>query len=251
MKSAIKKQLLHLGLSEKDISVYFAIIQLGVAKAMEIARKIDLPRQTVYSILQQLLRLKLIEQHDKRGIKHFSADPRELVRCIERERERLTEEQRQIEKELPELEALKYRAAPLPKIRYYEGTEGMKRLFYDILDQHRGGVKEFRGYGVNRFQKALGDFLYEFVKKRFSYGVKTKLLIGQGEDDFGITGEKNAYGRLVKRMNISEQDAGFYLVGDRAYLFSYPDNLGISIENRNITKLLSSVFDDHWQRLRG
>lgn len=248
MASAIAKQLERLGLSDKDIAVYRTVVSLGVARAAEISRKVNLPRQTVYSILQALLKLKLIEQHDKRGVKQFSADPRELVRQIDRERERLAEEQRAVEKELPELEALKYRASPLPRISYYEGTEGMKRLLNDILMQHRKGIAEFRGYGVNKFQKALGDFLYSFAKKRADLGVETKLFVGQGEDDFGITDSSKRYGRTIKRLNMPEQDAGFYIVGDRAYLFSYLDGIGVVLENRAIAKLLTAVFEDHWNR---
>jgi len=97
----------------------------------------------------------------------------------------------------------------------------------------------------------LGDYLYDFVKKRHAYGVKTELFIGKGEDDFMITdGRSSALGRTVKHLNMPPQQAGAYIVGDAVYLFSYRDNVGIKIENAAIVELLKASFDDHWKRVR-
>jgi predicted transcriptional regulator len=246
MLKATAKQLERLGLSEKDAEVYLMVLKLGVARAADIARQIDLPRQTVYSILESLLSIGLIDQHDRRGIKHFSAEPRRILEIIKREREQLAEAEHEVENELPELETIRFRPAALPKIQYYEGREGLKRLLEDILTQHKKGEKIFRGYGVNMMEQALGDSLFAFIKKRGALGVKTRLFIGQGPDDLAL--EKGALGREVKRLDIPAQDAALYIAGDRVYLFSYLDSVGLVLENRAIAKLLKATFDDHWQR---
>ncbi len=248
MASSIQKHLKTLGLNQKDIDVFYTVLKLGIARATEIARAIDLPRQTTYSILNTLVDIGLVNQHDKRGIKHFSSEPRRILDLIKQKRETLAEQERDIEKELPKLETLRFRASPLPHIQYYEGTSGLKRLLDDILVQHKKGEKQFRGYGVNMMQARLGDALSSFIKKRASLDVKTQLFIGQGPDDLGI--EKGALGRTVKRLAMPSQDAALYIAGDSIYLFSYLDNVGLVIKNRAIAKLLKGVFDDQWARVK-
>ncbi len=88
------------------------------------------------------------------------------------------------------------------------------------------------------------------MKKRASYGVDTHLFIAKGPDGFNIHDEKSAYRRTVKRLDIDQQMAGIYFVANRAYFFSYEDNVGIMIENQSIVSMLKHVFDDHWKRVK-
>jgi HTH-type transcriptional regulator, sugar sensing transcriptional regulator len=242
----IAKLLKEIGLNEKEAQIYLSLVKLGTSSAAEIAHEVKLPRQTVYSILQPMVEQSLVEQSDKRGVKQFFTDPNHLLVLLDNQGKEIDKSRRQLEKEIPKLIEKQKRAKELPKVQYYEGRDGLKRLFENILEQHRRGKdKVFRGYGINKFRETLGKFLYDFVRKRARYGVTTNLFIGQGPDDFEIT-EKTRYGRNVKRLKIDPQQAGIYLAGDRVYLFSYDDNVGVMVENKAIVKLLKGVFDDHW-----
>ena len=72
------------------------------------------------------------------------------------------------------------------------------------------------------------------------------MFIGKGDNDFGITNEKNKLQREVKQLVIEPQEAGIYLAGDRVYLFSYADTVGVMIENEAIVKILKANFDAQW-----
>ncbi|TAK57259.1 hypothetical protein EPO17_02440 [Patescibacteria group bacterium] len=109
-------------------------------------------------------------------------------------------------------------------------------------------MTKFRGYGINYFYGSLESFLQNFVKERYGYGVKTNLFIANAPDNFNIVDEKSALGRTVKHLDMEEQKAALYLVANRAYLFSYADNVGVMIENQAIIQLLKDVFDDHWEK---
>jgi sugar-specific transcriptional regulator TrmB len=243
----ITKTLNSLGLDQKESSVYLALVKRGFASASQLANQTGLPRQTVYSILNRLIELEFIEQSDKRGVKAFLADPNKLFSLLDKQKQILEKNRKLLQDDIAEIIPVPVSSKALPKIQYYEGRTGLVRLFDSILDLYKKGAsKNFRGYGINKYKEALGDYLYEFVKKRDAYGVNSRLFIGQGPDDF--TDDKNPMGRKVKRLEIKPQKAGLYLVGDRVYLFSFEDNVGVMVENDNIAELLKRVFDDHWTK---
>ncbi len=248
----VAKILKKLGLSEKEAFVYLALLKTGLAGAARIAREAALARQTTYSLLADLVEKGFIEQSDRKGVRQFYADPNELIKLVGRQRDELEKERKILEQELPKLLVENKRATALPIVQYYEGQEGMKRLFVNILEQYKKGkLKLFRGLGINRFYGGMEDTLREFVEKRSAYGVRTNLLIANAPDNFGIHDEQTALGRNVRRLNIDEQQAGIYLVGNSAYFFSYKDNVGVMLENQAIVKFLQDTFDALWEKTPG
>lgn len=71
MKKEVINNLKELGFSEKEIKVYIALTVLGEAKAAEIAKKADLPRTTVISILDRLNSDNFIACHIWRGVTYY------------------------------------------------------------------------------------------------------------------------------------------------------------------------------------
>ncbi len=247
----ITDTLKHIGLNEKEISVYEMLLQVGIASAPQLGRELGMPRQTVYSITSKLVKEGFVEQSDKRGVTQFIADPKQLFAVIEEKKKSLDASKKHLEAEIPKL-LKKTGTKTLPKVNYYEGREGLKRLFDSILTYYKdGGAKEFRGYGVNRFEDAMPDnFMQNFVKKRYGMHVITKLLIGKGSDDFGIVNAETTLGRTVKRIDMDSQKAALYIVGTRLYLFSYEDNMGVMVENAAMAKLMKSIFETQWEETK-
>lgn len=236
-------------ISKKDRLLYLAVVKLGITRIRDVAFEVRFPRQTTFSILQKLIKKGLVEQHDRRGVKHYSADPRRLISLIDERKELLDGLRRGVERELPELTTLRFRIVALPKVEYYEGTEGMKRLFEKILGQHRAGIKTFRGYGIGKFKDVLDDrFLEEFMKKRQQFGATTHLFVGRGEYPFDFQEHAQKYNRQMKRLDMPQQKAGCYIVGNSVYLFSYENKIGVRIEDKAMAELLTGVFDDHWDK---
>lgn len=241
-----------LGLNEKEILVYGTLLERGASTASSLAATIDLPRQTVYSILQKLCDEGIIEKGIWKGANKFIADPTNLSSVVRSRQKKLNRVGDSIDELIPELlNMAKKNDKRKPLVQYYEGTFGLKRLFDEIIEQYRRKEDSmFRGFGINYFENTdIQDILNDFVKERYKYGIETHLLIGKGGDDFGITEDKSTnLGREVRHMNMNAQNAGIYLVGDRIYLFSYEDDVGIMIEQRLITSLLKNIFDSEWER---
>ncbi|MDQ5911856.1 MAG: HTH-type transcriptional regulator, sugar sensing transcriptional regulator [Patescibacteria group bacterium] len=241
-----------LGLSDKEIDVYKTLLPLGSVSASQIAQELNLPRQTVYSILERLVEQRFVKQSEKFGTKQFAADPEDLLVVLDKQKRDIEENKERIIKEIPTIQALKQRSRNFPKFEYYEGKNGLKRLFESIIDLYKKeGFTDFKGYGVNKFADALDrEYLQNFVEQRFQLKVNTKLFIGQGEDDFMISSPENVLGRTIKQLPMDPQKASLYIVGDRLYLFSFEDKVGVMIENKAIARLLEEIFGIQWKQIK-
>jgi sugar-specific transcriptional regulator TrmB len=227
------------------------LLKIGSGSVAQIARELSLPRQTVYSILTEFSKRQLVDMSNKGSVKQFSSNINLLLSYIERKKDELERTKDELETALP-LYFKKIKHKESPSVIYYEGEAGLKHLFENIIQQYKNNTAhEFRGYGVNFIKPILSDdFLSEFVKKRHSLGVTTRLLIGKGENDFNITNPENTYGRTIKKLPIEPQDSAVYMVGKRIYMFSYKDEVGIMIENESMSRLLKSVFDAQWENTK-
>ena len=92
--------------------------------------------------------------------------------------------------------------------------------------------------------------LEEFLKKRQRLGVKTNLFVGLGDYDFDLGEHAKKYNRTMKHLNMPQQKAGCYIVGNSIYLFSYETKIGVRIEDKAMAELLMGVFDDHWSKTK-
>ncbi|TAK57417.1 hypothetical protein EPO17_01965, partial [Patescibacteria group bacterium] len=124
----IKHILSELGLPPKEISVYACLSKLGSAKASVISKEVKLPRQTTYSILNQLVKKGFVMQADLRGVRRFGIDPKQLSKMIVEKKNRLEKARQSLENQSLAETFGTERIKTFPKVHYYEGSEGMKRL---------------------------------------------------------------------------------------------------------------------------
>lgn len=119
-----------LGLSRNDTRVYLSLMEQGNSSAHSIARKLQLPRTTVYSILESLQTRNLVSKQKKRGVSSFRVEnPDELLGIIRR-RETALEEQRRLAQELVRNLRGLYRggSSHAPRMEYIEGKVKVERF---------------------------------------------------------------------------------------------------------------------------
>jgi sugar-specific transcriptional regulator TrmB len=67
------------GLSEKEARVYLTVLELGTSIASTIARRAELNRVTVYTLLEDLRRRGITNEIKKDNIKYYNAVGPELL----------------------------------------------------------------------------------------------------------------------------------------------------------------------------
>jgi len=164
----LRKALDTLGLNELQRKVYLACLELGGASAYRIAQQANIARSTCYEIMEDLKALNLIQQYKKKKVKFYTV--KSIQEAINFEKEKIS----QLEKALPEFNALYRSINTKPNVRLYEGLEGMKC----IIDEIDTEADEILGFS------SAEDMLYKFsgfwsqhLKKRISKKIPVRSIL--------------------------------------------------------------------------
>src|SRR3989338_136893 len=156
-----------LGFAHKEPEVYLTLLKLpGAQPASVIARKLDMNRTTVYKTLMSLSKKGLVTKTNRQGITCFFAEKPEtsLKHLIEGKKKQLEEINQTILDALPLLTRGTHDLqASIPKIRYYEGLEGIKQIYEAILES---GQDVYRYGDISKIYEALCFFTDEYIQKR-------------------------------------------------------------------------------------
>jgi len=114
------------GFTDKEAKIYLAVLEMGEATFTDVATRTRLKRSTVYSVVEELARRGLLSVQERRAIKRISAlPPQALV-------ERFRRASSLAEGALPALLEMAYASPLKPRIRFYEGLEGIKEVILEV-----------------------------------------------------------------------------------------------------------------------
>src|ERR1700722_8623776 len=169
------------GLSEKEISVYLALIELGPSSVRDISAKSKVNRGTSYDILKSLISLGIVSYYNKESKQYFIAEPPEkLLSAIDQKKENLDEVRGHIEESLPLIKTLFEKQGGKPSVKLYEGSKGIQQILEDVLSS---GEQEYYLYSASTAadRKNVYEAMPDFSKKRIAKNIKVKIIsLGEG-----------------------------------------------------------------------
>jgi HTH-type transcriptional regulator, sugar sensing transcriptional regulator len=127
-------ELTQLGLSEKEAKVYLAVLELGASTVIAIAQKAGINRPTAYVQVESLMKKGLMSSLERGNRKYFLAEPPDRLQELVRNNQAKVDDQNNRLKEImPELEGLFNTTLERPKVRFYEGKDGVFNMIADVL----------------------------------------------------------------------------------------------------------------------
>ncbi|MEK7523471.1 MAG: helix-turn-helix domain-containing protein [Patescibacteria group bacterium] len=163
----LKNILQKIGLSDKDADIYLACLELGTQPASVIAKKATLKRPTTYLILEGLVRRGLVSEYTGSNVKYFTAvSPEYLLNFVEKQRRELTAHQRELEEYLPQLQSLSNPYSLSPKVRFFEGMEGVERVMEDTLTTEKTEILTFSSLDRWFAREDLREFIARYGQQR-------------------------------------------------------------------------------------
>lgn len=139
----LEKELQKLGLSDKEARVYLSSLELGPSPVQLIASKAGVNRATTYVMIESLISRGLMSSFEKGKKRFFTAEPPEqLMAILRKEEAEIKEKEKEFEEILPELKALFAGAEEKPRVKFYEGVEGLKAIQNDILKSKYDSLEE-------------------------------------------------------------------------------------------------------------
>jgi sugar-specific transcriptional regulator TrmB len=160
-----------IGLTNAEIKVYLALLELGTSTAGPILEKTGLQNSVVHLTLNKLIEKGLVSfvKEGKRNI-YQPANPKHITEYIDEKKERFQEI-------LPQLVATQHTAKEKPEITVFRGVKGIRELLYELLE---AGGKEHHTFGSSRKSLMMGDAWWiSYHKKRARKGITAKLLFNE------------------------------------------------------------------------
>jgi len=124
-----------IGLSDGEITVYNAILDLGSSSINSIHERVGIERRNIYDILNKLIGKGLISYITERGKRTYQiTHPNKIISYIEEQEHGLEETKKDIGMMLPSLIARFESEKPEIRAEVFRGKEGIKAVFEDMLN---------------------------------------------------------------------------------------------------------------------
>lgn len=232
-------------LSDKEMAVFLQSLELGSQPASSIARVSELPRNTVRSILDNLVKQGLMIKTTRANTQYYATETKEnLVRNLKQRRMRLNqaidEQLHLLEEYGSELTSRRW-AASRPKITFYEGSAGLEKVYEDTLTASH--LKSWATYEA--LYEGMGDYFPSYFKRRAKKGIPMRSIhpdTPKAKEGQALDREELRESALVPadRFNWTPE---IQIYNGKVNITSGKEKLGIIIESQEIADALEAIFD--------
>lgn len=240
------------GLSEKEIAVYLALIELGPSSVREISAKSKVNRGTSYDILKSLISLGIVSYYNKESKQYFIAEqPEKLLSAIDQKQEDLLEVRKNIQETLPLIKTLFEKQGGKPVVKFYEGGKGVRQIFEDVLSEVSATAeKSYYLYSsaTAEHRKNVYGAMPDFSKKRIAKKISVKIIsLGEGGQLAGMDERKQM---PVDNKELKATHEIVY-AGKVAHISidSNGEPVGVVIQNEEIYNMQRMIFEFNWNNL--
>ncbi|MFH1866548.1 MAG: helix-turn-helix domain-containing protein [Patescibacteria group bacterium] len=236
------------GLSDKEVRVYTALLELGPAPVRKIAGKAGVNRGTTYDILKSLKEQGLASYYHKDKHQYFVAeDPKKLFDAWQTKMDNFATLKNELKELVPQLRFLAKAIQERPVVTYYDGLSGIRIILQDVLDQvGMQPVKEYYVYSSASVRKHLYAAYPDFTEQRIAQKIKVKVVaVGAGGEIVELAERK----WLTK--NESAPTYTLIYSGRLAMISTSDEGLpvGLIIQNQGIYKTQKLLFESLWARI--
>lgn len=241
----LKKTLGFIGFSEKEVAVYLALLELGKGTVTQISRKAGINRPTGYHVLNSLALKELVKISGKEPKQEYVAEsPDQIEKILNRKIEtekKFLEEARKI---IPELKSI-HNVADRPKVLFYEGKEGLEKVYEDTLSSH----EEILAYAsVEDIQPTLPHYFPGYYKRRAKKGIRIRAIFPESVDarERASLDEEEIRTSLI----VPSDKYGFHpeinIYDNKVMIASWREKLGIIIESSEIADAMKKIYELAW-----
>jgi HTH-type transcriptional regulator, sugar sensing transcriptional regulator len=242
-----------LGIGSVETSVYNTLIESGPVSAGFLARKCTLPRSSLYGYLETLRSKGLVRQSRKYDKKIWQAEPIETIgSLIQNDIDDLLQIKDKFLAILPELQEKRTTDFVAPVITYFEGVEGMRQMFRDILLYC--DIKTVALWSIRDALQFLGrEFMEELIAKRTKNRISLRVIwpkekaVDVSQFDFLIHNEKLFRDIRISSENITTSMGYWVYENKTSFISSKKESFGFIVESAELADMLRKQFEVFWK----
>lgn len=241
----ISKNLKDLGFNKNEIATYIALTGLGEAKAAPIAKRANLSRTTVISILERLEKEGLVSSNKYKGTIYWWIESPHILKSIYENKVNIADSM------VEELSSL-YRSDHIfPGAKIYDTKEGIRNFTERLLISLKKGstIYTIDSPRVGNYQKIFSDeYNTVFVGLKKKRSIVTRTLVPAGTfatiDENKLVAQNIVIRELPPKI---EFESSVWFTSDVVVLFSSKPPYLVAVKNPAIYEGLKSIYDFLWQ----
>jgi sugar-specific transcriptional regulator TrmB len=243
-------QLTQLGLTPEQAELYHSLLEKGPQSATQLAKSTSVKRTYVYPLCRQLLEQNLITQTKHARTTVFTAQtPDRLLDLAQSQKQKIDQAQKTLESILPDLNSLYTLSENKPIISYFEGPQGIKRVYEDTLKvaQPISALLD-----TTDLDPKIRDWLKNiYSPKRAKLNIPAKVILSTGD----LAAEYQSRDQITLRETrlISRETFPLHheinIYGSKLAIMHHKkdeDMIGIIIDHPLIARTMQSWFDLAW-----
>lgn len=242
----LEQLLSSLGLTEKEAKTYRILLETGTNSIGIIVSKTGLKRGITYACLYALEKLGLVRKFEKDKKTFFEPlPPEKLSEICESKSKEIELTKAKLDHLLPKLSKQYKLSIGKPTIQYFEGKDGLVKVFQDIYAPKQEPV--YGAVDVEQIEKVFsGLSLGKLVPSRIENKLEVKCLYN--DTPLGRTLEKNAKKELRECILLDPEKyplpAEIEAYEDKVALMSFKQGefLGMIIQNEDFAITLRSIL---------
>ncbi|MDI6733876.1 MAG: helix-turn-helix domain-containing protein [Patescibacteria group bacterium] len=247
----LKQILEKAGIPKTAIDIYLRLLETGSTSARQLAENLSIPRPSVYDNLKILIKNGLVVEFEKENKKTFSVDDvRSLSYLLHTQSETLKRNEEELARLLPSLQ--KNSRTIEPKIKFYSGTEGIKRVLNDLLWYKN--IETYTMWPISDMVDLLGKYYLENLnRKRIRNNISIKGIWPSGKivplKEFPFLGVGKGH---LRELRIAPKNMvwnmSYWLYADKvAFISSKKELFGFLIHSHDFAELLKTQFEVIWK----
>ncbi|MEI6660303.1 MAG: helix-turn-helix domain-containing protein [bacterium] len=244
-QKGLNVSLIKAGLSENESSVFLALLELGRGTVTQITRKAGLNRTTGYDVLDSLVSKGLASISGKEPRQEYIAEsPDRILNFIKKNIEENNNQYENIKNILPELRSM-HNVHGRPKVRFYEGIDGLKDVYEDTLTSH----EEIRAYAaVDDMHAAMPGYFSTYYERRSGKDIHIRAII----PDTPVGKARASNDKEEKRQTALVPKDTYYftpeinIYDNKVMIASWKEKLGIIIESQEIADAMKKIYELAW-----
>jgi len=235
-----KKNILkELGLSDKETEVYITLLPLGKINLQEIAKRIELPRTTIYNTLNYLSGKGLVSRIIRSGVTYFEAvEPSKFLDTLNQKKELLLSV-------LPELEGLKKEIKFSSSVEIYEGFKGVSTILNEVF-KVKQEVFYFGSY--SKSLEILKHLPEHSGNLRLDKKIHAKIIIDPYDEE---RFHKSLYKKITEMRfleSLKDFPCMIFIFGNSVAIYTVTgDVIGVIIRNKEVSRAIKIIFDLYWK----
>jgi sugar-specific transcriptional regulator TrmB len=233
-----------LGLSEQEIAVYLAALEIGEANIQEISRKSGVKRTSIYNFIDTLKARQLLSEIKKGKRKLYSAvSPHRLV---DEQKSKVVS----MERLIPQLLAIQNNVRNKPRVSFYEGATGLMEV-YNIALRDKQIIYAWEDLD-RTFDVMPKSFVENYPEERAAKKIPARCIDRDTPFAREWTSKNNVrLSRESRFIHSDEFGTEANVFGNKVAFFSFRKDapFAVLIEDEGIATMMRTMWQELWDRL--